>query len=133
MEAETHLIKKRSRTGLGLFTSKPIKRGACITEYRGEHITSEEADRRGGKYLFTLSDTVVIDGKGRSNIARYFNHCCQPNCYAEIDENETHIYFFAKRAISAGEELTFDYGKEYFDDIIKPIGCKCVACTPPTD
>ena len=36
----------RSVTGLGLFATKPIKRGAYIAAYRGRRITTEEADRR---------------------------------------------------------------------------------------
>ena len=31
-------------------------------------------------------------------------------------------------ANTSGEELTYDYGKEYFNEFIKPIGCKCVKC-----
>ena len=45
----------RSVTGLGLFATKPIKRGAYIATYRGRRITTEEADRRevrGARYQF---------------------------------------------------------------------------------
>jgi hypothetical protein len=38
----------RSVTGLGLFATKPIKRGVYIATYRGRRITTEEADRRYG-------------------------------------------------------------------------------------
>ena len=71
---------------MGLFATEHIAKGTYIIEYTGEKISVEESDRRGGKYLFTVLDDVVIDGKGRENIARYINHSCRPNCYAEIDE-----------------------------------------------
>ena len=45
------IIVKRSSAGLGLFAEKPFKRGEFIIEYTGEHITHEEADKRGGRYL----------------------------------------------------------------------------------
>ena len=32
------------------------------------------------------------------------------------------------RPIAAGEEITFDYGDEYFDLFFKDGGCRCVAC-----
>jgi uncharacterized protein len=61
----------RSVTGLGLFATKPIKRGAYIATYRGRRITTEESDRRearGAKYMFALNKRWVIDGSPRSNM-----------------------------------------------------------------
>ena len=34
----------------------------------------------------------------------------------------------AVRAIKKGEELTIDYDTEYFDEFIRPVGCKCESC-----
>lgn len=119
---------KRSSAGLGLFAAEDIKKDAFVIEYTGEKISSEEADRRGGKYLFTLDKKTVVDGKGRENIARYINHSCRPNCEAETDEDAGKINVYAKRNIKAGEELHYDYGKEYWNDHIKPYGCRCEKC-----
>ena len=33
-----------------------------------------------------------------------------------------------KEDIKPGEEIAYDYGKEYFEGIIKEIGCKCAKC-----
>ena len=120
---------KRSIAGLGLFTTIPIAKGDLVIEYTGEKITEAEANRRGGKYLFELNDNWTIDGKGRENKARYLNHSCRPNCYPELDENEERIFIFAKRNIKAGEELTYNYGKMYFDDLIGKDVCGCEKCT----
>src|SRR5215468_11016383 len=72
----------RSVTGLGLFATRPIKRGAYIATYRGRRITTEEADRRevrGARYQFELNKRWTIDGSPRWNLARYINHSCRPN------------------------------------------------------
>jgi SET domain-containing protein len=72
----------RSVTGLGLFATKLIKRGAYIATYRGRRITTEEADRRaarGASYMFEVNKRWTIDGSPRWNVARYINHSCQPN------------------------------------------------------
>ena len=114
---------KRSVAGLGLFVEGPIKKGDFVIEYCGPLLNEEEADRKNGKYLFEIDDTWTIDGSGRENIARYINHSCKPNCETEIEGKRLFIY--ALRSIKAGEELTYDYGKEYFNDFIKPCGCKC--------
>lgn len=128
MTAPTSVIVKRGSAGLGLFASRTFKRGDFIIEYTGEHISHEEADRRGGKYLFILSDALVVDGRGRENIARYINHSCRPNAEAETDEDEGKIRIFATRTIRSGDEITYDYGKEYFDQHIGTRGCACTPC-----
>lgn len=114
---------KRSSAGLGLFATEKIKRKDFIIEYFGPLITDEELGNREGKYLFEVEDELSIDGKDRKNTARYINHSCKPNCEPEIDGKRVFIY--SLRTIYPGEELTYDYGKEYFDGFIKPYGCKC--------
>lgn len=125
---ETHkgLKVKRSSAGLGLFATQLIKKGSFIIEYIGEVIDLKEANKRGGKYLFETSSNRYIDGKERKNIARYINHSCKQNCEVEIRRGR--ILVFAKRDIQPGEELHYDYGKEYFDQHIKPHGCRCRTC-----
>jgi hypothetical protein len=129
MKTKKYLVVKKSKSGLGLFTEKPIKRGDFIIEYTGEKISHEEADRRNGKYLFTLDKKTVVDGKGRENTARYINHSCRPNAYAEIDEDKRKIFIYAKRAIKEGEEVSCNYGKGYWEDHIGTKNCTCEKCT----
>jgi SET domain-containing protein len=43
---------------------------------------------------------------------------------------ERRVFIYAKRNISAGEELCYDNGKAYFDEFIKPKGCACERCSP---
>lgn len=116
---------KKSFAGLGLFAGKNFKKDQRIIQYVGERITVEEADRRGGKYLFELTSKQTIDGKSRKNIARYINHSCRPNCEA-ILEDKKRVYIHAKKNILKGEELTYDYGTEYKKDYCTP--CKCDYC-----
>ncbi|MEX0916996.1 MAG: SET domain-containing protein [Candidatus Paceibacterota bacterium] len=115
----------RSSAGLGLFAKVSFKRDEKLLEYTGEMITGEEADRRGGKYLFEIGKKHVIDGKERGNIARYINHSCSPNAEPEIDGRRVFVY--AIKSIKEGDEITYNYGKEYYDDYIKPHGCRCEA------
>jgi uncharacterized protein len=119
----------RSATGLGLFAAKPIKRGAYIATYRGPKISTEEADRRerlGAKYMFELNSRWTIDGSPRWNVARYMNHSCWPNAKPVIRKGR--IVFVAQRLIAPGEEITYNYGKEYFEYFLQNDGCRCAAC-----
>ena len=119
---------KKSKAGLGLFALREYKRGDFIIEYTGEHISEEEANRRGGQYLFTLTKDITVDGKGRKNTSRYINHSCKPNAEAETDEDEMKIRILAKKKILPSEEILYDYGKEHWEYHIKPHGCRCVPC-----
>jgi SET domain-containing protein len=119
---------KRTATGLGFFALEPIPYDKRIIEYTGPILTSEEADKKGGKYLMSIDEKYVIDGTPRSNIARYINHSCRPN--AKAYRSGSRVWIWSIRAIKAGEEITYDYGKEYFNDHIRPKGCKCNKCEP---
>jgi hypothetical protein len=117
----------RSRTGLGLFATEPIRKGKFIIEYWGERVRwSEVGDEDQNRYYFDLNTRWAIDGADRRNTARYVNHSCKPN--AEPYEVRGKIKIYARRGIKPGEEITYDYGKEYFDEFLAPIGCKCEAC-----
>lgn len=123
---ECKLRVRKAATGRGLFTEEAIPKGACIIEYTGRPATLEEMARDEGKYLFWTGKTTMINGNIPSNTARFINHSCMPNC--EADGPPGRIFIVARRAIKAGEELTYDYGKEYFEKHLKPRGCKCARC-----
>jgi SET domain-containing protein len=119
----------RSATGFGLFATKVIKRAAYIATYRGPLLSTEEAERReqrGAKYMFELNSRWTIDGSPRWNVARYMNHSCWPN--AKPITRNGRIVFVALRTISPGEELTYNYGREYYDYFLSNGGCRCAGC-----
>jgi SET domain-containing protein len=119
----------RSVSGLGLFAIKAIKRGAYIATYRGRRITTEEADRRevrGARYQFELNKRWTIDGSPRWNLARYINHSCRPN--AKPVGRKGGIVIVAQRRIEPGDEITYDYGREYVKYFLENGGCRCAAC-----
>lgn len=121
---------RRSSAGLGLFAAEDIPKEQLIIEYTGDRIDEDEANRRGGQYLFNVTENLTIDGKGRDNTARYINHSCDPNAEAEHDEDEDRIYIRACKDIKVGEEITYDYGEDFFKDIISKKGCRCRKCAP---
>jgi uncharacterized protein len=121
-EPRFSLKVKRGTAGLGIFTEERIPKRRFIIEYWGDLISDDEANRIGGKYLFNLDNGKTINGTERKNIARYINHSCRPNCEPEIVGSKVFIY--SRRVIQPGEELTYDYGKEYFDYFIGK-HCRC--------
>ncbi|MFO1109896.1 MAG: SET domain-containing protein-lysine N-methyltransferase [Bradyrhizobium sp.] len=120
----------RSRTGLGLFATKPIKKGTRIIRYFGPLLDcdKEEDDAIENKYLFQLTNRWTIDGSVRENIARYINHSCRPNAESDVRPIKRKVYIRAIKNIAPGEEINYDYGTDYFKEYLKPIGCLCAAC-----
>jgi uncharacterized protein len=121
-----HLRIGRSKAGLGLFTRVPIKKGQFIVRYSGRKIPTDVADDLDTRYLFEINTRWTIDGATRRNRARYINHSCRPN--AEVYYVKHVIKIRAIKNIKPGDEITYHYGRDYFDSFIKDAGCKCVAC-----
>jgi len=119
----------RARTGLGLFATAKIEKGAFIVEYKGPRISNARAERLeacGARYLYELNSRWTVDGSGRRNVARYANHSCRPN--AESDVIRGKVILRAIKTIHPGEEITYHYGREYFELFLEPAGCRCAKC-----
>jgi hypothetical protein len=120
----------RSRTGLGLFATKRIKKGTKIIRYFGPLLDSKKKkdDAVENKYLFELNNRWTIDGSVRENVARYINHACRPNAESDVRPRKRKVFIRAIKNIEPGDEINYDYGTDYFKAYLKPIGCKCDAC-----
>lgn len=120
----------RSKTGLGLFATQPIKKGVKIIRYFGPLLDSknEKHDAIENKYLFQISKRWTVDGSIRKNVARYINHSCKPNAESDVNPAKKKIIIRSIKKIEPGEEISYDYGTEYFKEYLKPIGCKCDGC-----
>lgn len=120
----------RSRTGLGLFATQPIKKGTKIIRYKGRMLdcNKKKDDAIENKYLFQITKRWTVDGSVRSNIARYINHACKPNAESDVSKKKLRIDIRAIKNIKPGDEINYDYGTDYFKEYLKPIGCKCDAC-----
>ena len=137
---EDSLIVKRSHIhGWGLFTKVDISKNSMVVEYMGETIRQCVADKRereyertgiGSCYMFRLDLLRIVDATTIGCMARFMNHCCQPNAYAKVinvDNGcglEKKIVIFAKRDIAAYEEITYDYKFPVEDGSLR---CTCGA------
>lgn len=125
--------------GYGLFATARIPEGTRIIEYTGEKITKAESNRRaiewekqarkngtGLVYIFDLNKRYDLDGNQPSNIARFINHSCEPNC--EAVNIRGHIWIISVRDIEPGEELSFDYGYDLEHFLDHPCRCGTKTC-----
>uniref|UniRef100_A0A182T6F2 Histone-lysine N-methyltransferase n=1 Tax=Anopheles maculatus TaxID=74869 RepID=A0A182T6F2_9DIPT len=121
------LFKTSNGRGWGVRTNAVIYEGQYISEYCGEVISYDEAEKRGREYdavgrtyLFDLDfndsdNPYTLDAARYGNVTRFFNHSCDPNCGIWsvwidcLDPYLPRLAFFALRRIEIGEELTFNY------------------------
>ena len=123
----TMIEKRRSPIqGWGVFATRPITKNTRIIDYAGEKVTNRESLKRERRYLkaghiwcFKLNRLYARDAAVGGNVARFINHSCRPNCYAQVIDDT--IWIRAARNIRRGEELTYDY----CTDGVGSIQCRC--------
>lgn len=116
-------VRRSTIHGNGVFAATDIPADTRLIEYKGKVTTHAKADKlyegdseTGHTFLFTLNDKYIVDANVDGNDARWINHGCDPNCTAVLEEDEgsdrrrDRVFIESKRAIRAGEELTYNYG-----------------------
>jgi SET domain-containing protein len=109
-------VKKSGIHGKGVFAARDISKGETLIEYVGEIISAQEAEDRhphdpadpNHTFYFQVDEDKVIDALHGGNSARWINHCCTPNCKPDVVDGR--VFIKAKKNISMGEELNYDYG-----------------------
>ena len=128
------VLRKSPIQGRGAFATRRIPKGTRIIEYTGERISQAEADRRYDDdamerhhtFLFLVEDDVIVDAARGGNASRFINHSCDPNCTVHLTTRT--IWIVAGRDITAGEELTYNYGYELDEQDAHPCTCGAKQC-----
>lgn len=108
--------------GYGLFAENRIAKMSFIGQYTGivRRVNRLKSDLNG--YCMHLPTKFfswgyyLIDAYKGGNELRFSNHSGKPNMkpFCLVDRSLIHIGLFATRDIEPGEELTFNYGKDYW-------------------
>jgi SET domain-containing protein len=124
-------VKKSRIEGLGIFALVLFAKGQCIRKINViREITNDAPIREDLGERIDHCD--YPDGKvvllGYPD--RHINHSCDPNAYVQYDEDG--CYFYAKRDISAGEEITCDYNINITGGTSWPCNCGAIRCRGET-
>jgi SET domain-containing protein len=122
------IVKSSDIHAAGCYTTRAIRKGKRICEYDGPRMAKAVADERYADrfvtYLFGFgTGDMVIDGFGT---AMFMNHCCEPNC--ETEEEEDRIFVVALGDIAAGEELVYEYNLWDSDEATQDCFCGKPKC-----
>ncbi len=125
MQSNHLRVEDSSVHGKGLFSAVAFKQDEIITIIYGELINADECVRRENDednvYIFYKDEDEYIDAAKQKQL-KYLNHSCDYNC--DIDEDEDgNLFLYAVQDISAGVELTIDYG---YEEIYQH--CSCTDC-----
>lgn len=111
--------------GYGLFAETEISEGGFIGVYTGVvRALSKNLGPLGpnGYCLhyptsFLTGEYLAIDALREGNLLRFMNHSDTPNVepLCAVDRGLLQMVFVAKGPIAKGEELTFDYGNDYWE------------------
>ena len=116
MRSAKAIVRDSPIHGRGVVARRPIAAGERICEYHGERIGWPEALRRHPHdpeqpfhtFYFSVDDDTVIDGNVGGNYSRFMNHSCEPNCEAEMVEEDG----FALPVLTWGSESGDEGGKD---------------------
>lgn len=116
--------------GFGLRAVSKLNAGQLVAEYVGDVVP--QSDIRTWRYAMLLKTGVAIDASRSGGPARFMNHSCAPNCYAQrfMVAGEWRVGLFAFRDVAPPEELTFSYacgGRGGFGEDGAPEACACRA------
>lgn len=115
--------------GWGVFAEKSFQKQDYIAEYAGILRKSKRSDRNNEycfEYLYApgIASPYTVDAQTQSGIARFINHSSEKmnleNTIVTVG-GINHVVLFAKRAIDKGEQLTYDYGPDYWSKREKPL------------
>lgn len=111
------LVRPSPIQGDGVFAGEDIPWGRKILEYRGALIDDKEAARRiagGANAIMDLGGGQNIDGFDNGNGAALVNHSRRnPNCFLLREKGKVWLVAGIE-GIKAGDELTYDYGSDYY-------------------
>ena len=113
-------VRETKDRGLGVFATAPINNGTFLTDYVGKVVPSEELLRdhpdAEPEYAFRVDDALYIDAENSTHWSKRMNHnALAPNVDFEVTASPPRVRFATIRDVQKGEELTFDYGTEFWD------------------
>lgn len=117
--------------GVGVFAVREFSAGETVRQVNIVREVTEDAPLR-EDLGEVLHHCAYPDGKvvlwGYPD--RHVNHSCDPNAYERFDSEAS--YIVARRAIAAGEEITFDYNVNLSGGSSWPCNCGAARCLGET-
>ena len=103
---------KEGRYGRGVFATRHFDKGDAVEDCPTLELPGDQVVGRLGDYVFgsneSEDDVILLLGYGM-----LYNHSYEANC-EYVQDGPQVITFITLRDVEAGEELTIDYGEEWW-------------------
>jgi len=131
-------IFRTESTGLGIRTLTKVEAFTVLGFYKGtikpsstphnEHYSITGRLQRGGT-------PYIIDSESRGNWTRLVNHSCEPNSalLSVVFKGKIELALVTQVTVNINEELTVDYGDDYWRTKDYPCLCDSAQCVKPAD
>ncbi|MEL7431134.1 MAG: SET domain-containing protein-lysine N-methyltransferase [Chlamydiota bacterium] len=107
----------------GVFAEEGLLQNTFVGEYTGslrkKSRKNDEKNGYGFEYVIGDRETnYTIDAKDYGNHTRFINHAQEGNCVSKLifHEGIMRVILVTARDIQKGEQLTYDYGAEYWEN-----------------
>lgn len=120
-------VKASPIHGLGLFATVEFKAGERILKRDDSRLVTDDNPLREGEHEYHCD--WIADGRVVyvQEPERNTNHSCDPNAVVEVEADETR-YCVARRAIKAGEWITYDYCIDSWGEAVWECNCGSARC-----
>jgi uncharacterized protein len=105
-------VVKRGRHGRGVFSTRRFVKGELVERCPTVQLRDADVTGRLGDYVYLSvkdGDVLVVLGYGM-----LYNHSENPNV-EYVQEKPSTMEFRALRSVEPGDELTIDYGREWWE------------------
>lgn len=115
------------KLGWGIFAERDLKPMEFIGEYAGIVRRKQRVDSKNSycfQYAIVCDETTkyTIDAQNQGGIVRFINHSDSPNLMSALATHQDlcHVVLFVSRPIKKGEQISYNYGPDYWSKRSKP-------------
>jgi uncharacterized protein len=123
-------VKESKIHGQGVFAKKAFLQGDPVLEIDDTDPVLDRAKLTPEQEVF-IDVFVSVDGKQKTtwmkSPEKFINHSCDPNTYVLTDMRSGVRRIWALKNLRVGDELTWDYALNIWEEWIGPVPCNCGA------
>lgn len=116
--------------GLGVFANRAFARDEIVLDIDDSDAVLDRRRLTPEQEIF-IDVFVAVNGQLKTtwmkSPERFINHSCEPNTYVLTEQNSGVRQVRARQKIRPGEELTWDYALNIWEEWIGPLPCHCGA------